>query len=273
MTIKLRMLGGGSIISILLACILALSIYSFTSLSSGFSQVVEKSTTGVENSRSTETSLVKASGHLSKISGEMLALVDDINRTNMTVRVLERKIKQLSATMQELVTEVNEVGEDLPEGLAKDSLDDVTDAVGDIEETMRREALISLSSTVNKMRAFTKNIDIQVTGINELSGELNQVKQLSSEVVSANQSIQFLAKNSSEEIDLSQNIISIVLSILVLLSAGGAILMTGSITKPLNQAIKIAPCRIISRNKSKQNENTARKITALKWHWITSPAT
>lgn len=234
------MLGGGIVISILLACVLALTIFSFTNLSGGFLQVVEKSTTGVENSRSTETSIVKANGHLSQISTDMLAVVDNIHRTNMTVRVLERKIKQLSATMNELVTEVSEIGEELPEGIAKDSLDDVTDAVGDIEETMRREALINLSTTVNKMKEFTNNINIQVASIKSLSGELNQVKKLSSEVVAANQDIQSLAENSSAEIGLSQNAISIVLSILVLLSAGGAIVVTRSITKPLNQAIRIA---------------------------------
>ena len=240
MTIKQRMLGGGIVISVLLACVLALTIFSFTSLSGEFSQVVEKSTTGVANSRTTEASIVKADGNLSQISGDMLAVVDDINRTNMTVRVLERKIKQLSATMNELVEEVTETGEELPEGLAKDSLDDVTDAVGDIEETMRREALISLNATVEKMKEFTKNIDTQVISIKQLSGELNQVKTLSSEVVSANHDIQSLAENSSEEIGLSQNIISIVLGILVLLSMGGALMITGSITKPLNRAIEIA---------------------------------
>jgi len=240
MTIKQRMLGGGIIISILLACVLTLTIFSFTNLSKGFSQVVEKSTTGVKNSRSTESSIVKADGDLSQISGDMLAVVDDIDRTNMTVRVLERKIKQISATLQELVAEVSEIGAELPEGLAKDSLDDVADAVGDIEETMRREALISLSTTVNKMKAFTKVINSQVAGINNLSSDLNQVRKLSSEVVSANQEIQSLAEGSSEEINLSQNIINIVLGVLVLLSMGGVLLITGSITKPLNRAIEIA---------------------------------
>ena len=138
MTIKQRMLGGGIVVSILLSCVLALTTFSFSNLSSGFSQVVEKSATGVKNSRSTESSLTKADRDLSLISGDMLAVVDDINRTNMTVRVLERKIKQLSATMNDLVAEVTEVSEELPEGLAQDSRFDVTDAVGDIEETMRR---------------------------------------------------------------------------------------------------------------------------------------
>ncbi len=240
MTIKQRMLGGGIVISILLACVLTLTIFSFTNLSSGFSQVVEKSATGVKNSRSTESSLIKADSDLSRVSAEMLAVVDDINRTNMTVRVLERKIKQLSATMNELVTESTEIGDALPEGLLKDNLDDLTDTIGDIEETMRREALVNLSATVDKMRAFTKHIDAQVIDINNLSGELDHAKALSSEVVSANQDIQSLAKGSSEEIGLSQNIISMVLGVLVLLSLGGVLLITGIITKPLNQAIEIA---------------------------------
>lgn len=262
------MLGGGIVISILLACVLALTTFSFSNLSSGFSQVVEKSATGVKNSRSAESSLTRADNGLSQISGDMLAVVDDINRTNMTVRVLERKIKQISATMNELVAEVTKISEELPEGLAQDSLFDVTDAVGDIEETMHREALVSLSSTVEKMKEFTKNIDTQVAGINRLSSELDQVKMLSSEVVSANQDIQSLAKNSSDEISLSQNIISIVLAILVLLSIGGVLLITGSITKPLNRAIEIASAiadgKLDNPIEVKTNDEVGQLLSALK---------
>lgn len=268
MTIKQKMLGGGIIISILLACVLTLTIFSFTNLSSGFSQVVEKSATGVTNSRATESSLMKADSHLSQISGEMLAVVDNINRTNMTVRVLERKIKQLSATLNELVTEATEIGKGLPEGLAKDNLDDLTDTIGDIEESMRREALVSLSSTVDKMRGFTQHIDTQVTEINQLSGELNHIKTLSSEVVSANQDIQSLAEGSSDEIGLSQNIISMVLGVLVLLSLGGVLLITGSITKPLNQAVEIAGAiangKLDNRIDVKSRDEVGQLLSALK---------
>ncbi|MCF6356128.1 MAG: methyl-accepting chemotaxis protein [Candidatus Polarisedimenticolaceae bacterium] len=268
MTIKQKMLGGGIVISILLACVLMLTIFSFTNLSSGFSQVVEKSATGVTNSRATESSLVKADRHLSQVSGEMLAVVDDINRTNMTVRVLERKIKQLSATLNELVTEATEIGKELPEGLAKDNLDDLTDTIGDIEESMRREALVSLGSTVDKMREFTQHIDTQVTEINQLSGELNHIKTLSSEVVSANQDIQSLAEGSSDEISLSQNIISMVLGILVLLSLGGVLLITGSITKPLNRAVEIAGAiangKLDNRIDIKSQDEVGQLLSALK---------
>ncbi|RLJ21973.1 methyl-accepting chemotaxis protein [bacterium endosymbiont of Escarpia laminata] len=170
----------------------------------------------------------------------MLAVVDDISRTNMHVKVLERKLKDISSTMNGLVEEVSEIAEELPEGDARYALEDVTDAVGDIEETMRREALISVSHTVGKMAEFTQSIDTQVASIKALASELKKVKELSSGVVSANQDIRSLAEAFSGEISVSRNAIAGVLLITAIISLLGAILLTRAITQPLNRANEIA---------------------------------
>lgn len=240
MTIKLKLLGGGITISLLLLAVLILTFFSFGSLSGGFSDVVTKSATGVDNSRTTEENITLADNNLAQISAGMLAVVDDISRTNMHVKVLERKLKDISSTMNGLVEEVSEIAEELPEGDARYALEDVTDAVGDIEETMRREALISVSHTVGKMAEFTQSIDTQVASIKALASELKKVKELSSGVVSANQDIRSLAEAFSGEISVSRNAIAGVLLITAIISLLGAILLTRAITQPLNRANEIA---------------------------------
>lgn len=239
MTIRAKLLGGGITISLLLGLVLALAVLSFSRLSGGFTEVVQKSTTGVDNSIATEANINTADKSLATVSAGMLALVDDINQTNMHVKVLQRKITQVSAALQELLEEVGEMTAELPEGWhVRESLEEFTDEVGNIEEIMRREALVSLKSTVGKMGQFALSIDGQVKEINLLAGELNKVKELSSGVVSANQEIQALAEDFSGQISLSRNSIGAVLVGVVILCLAGVLLLTRAITKPLNCAIE-----------------------------------
>ncbi|MCB1873632.1 MAG: methyl-accepting chemotaxis protein [Gammaproteobacteria bacterium] len=239
MTIRAKLLGGGITISLLLGLVLVLAVLSFGRLSGGFTEVVQKSTTGVDNSIATEANINTADKSLATVSAGMLALVDDINQTNMHVKVLQRKITQVSAALQELLQEVGEMTAELPEGWhVRESLEEFTDEVGNIEEIMRREALVSLKSTVGKMGQFALSIDGQVKEINLLAGELNKVKELSSGVVSANQEIQALAEDFSGQISLSRNSIGAVLVGVVILCLAGVLLLTRAITKPLNCAIE-----------------------------------
>ncbi len=239
MTIRLKLLGGGGVICFLLLCVLLIAVYSFGNLSSGFSHIVQKSTVGVENSRKSEVEVAAVNSSLTKISTEMLLLVEDINNTNMTVRVLERKIKEMSSTINELTEEVTIIGDDFPDGLAKDTLEDVSDSIGDIEEVMRREALVSLVNVVAKMKNFTENVNKQVLGINQLSEDLNNVNAFSADVVIANQSINELSQNFESEIRLSKNSIFLVLLITISISIFGSFILVRTITKPL-QNVSIA---------------------------------
>ena len=239
MTIRAKLLGGGITISLLLGLVLVLAVLSFGRLSGGFTEVVQKSTTGVDNSIATEANINTADKSLATVSAGMLALVDDINQTNMHVKVLQRKITQVSAALQELLEEVGEMTAELPEGWhVRESLEEFTDEVGNIEEIMRREALVSLKSTVGKMGHFSLSIDGQVKEINLLAGELNKVKELSSGVVSANREIQALAEDFSGQISLSRNSIGAVLVGVVMFCLAGVLLLTRAITKPLNCAIE-----------------------------------
>jgi methyl-accepting chemotaxis protein len=240
MTIKMKLLGGGITIGLLLAAVLLLAIFSFRSLSGGFTDVVEMSASGVENSTSTEQNIIKANNNLTDISDGMLAVVDDIHRTNMQVKVLERKIKLISGNLKDLAEETGESIDELPPGILQDNLEDVTDALGDIDETLRREALISLTRTVTKMGDFTRNIEVQVSDIKNLASELEKVKQLSGKMVASNQTLRTLSQDFGGEIKLSRNVIAGVLIGTVLISLIGALLLTRSIIHPLARVNAIA---------------------------------
>jgi len=240
MTIKFKLLGGGIAVGLMLITVLALTIYSFSSLSVGFTDIVSKSDTGVSNAQSTAASIKNADQNLSTISKEMLGIADGINKTNMTIKVLERRIKLISESHAELAEELSSVLDELPDGIARDTVEDAVDSVGDIEERMRREALVSLSSTVGKVATFTENITTRVDDINQLTTELHAGSKLSANVVSANESIRELSVNFGENIAVSRNLIIIVLSIVFLMTSVSVFLLARAITIPLNRSIDIA---------------------------------
>jgi len=240
MTIKMKLFGGGITISLLLAAVLILTVFSFHSLSGGFTDVVEMSATGVDDSKLTEQNIVDANTSLSDISQGMLTVVQDIHRTNMQVKVLERRITKISGNLKDLAEETGDSIGDLPPGILRDNLEDVTDALGDIDESIRREALVSLTRTVNKMGDFTRTIEAQVGDIKALGAELQKVKALGTRMVSSNQTIRTLSEDFGAEIELSRNVISGVLIATAVISLLGVLLLTRSITLPLGRANTIA---------------------------------
>ena len=240
MTIKLKLTGGGIAIGIMLAIVFAIAVYSFSNLSSGFTEIVAKSDAGVNNAQTTEASIVKANSSLAQLSEGILGVADNINKTNQNIKVLERKVKQLAETQAELVEELEIVNEDLSDGIARDTVEDTIDAVSDIEETMRREALITLSDTVAKIDSFTQEIAASVEEMNQLTAELNQGRQLSAEVVAANEGISSLSNEFGSDIAVSRNLIVVVLIVVILMTAASVVYLTRAITKPLNTSIRIA---------------------------------
>jgi len=238
--IKTKLMVGGVAIGALLLATLVIATLSFGNLNNGFGEIVNNASTGTNNAQLTKTMVVQADNNLSNLSTGMSAVADDIARTNQTVKILARKIKSISGTLNELTASMESAIDELPEGEALYSLEEAADAVGDIEETMRREALLSLSNTMQKMAEFTTSIGTQVEGVNTLTEELGKVKQLSTEVVAANEGISTLSETFKEEISSSSFAITAFLLTVIVLSFIGAIMLAITITRPLEKVTEIA---------------------------------
>ncbi len=235
MTIRFKLLGGGIATGLLLAAVLVIALLSFGSLSDGFLTIVAEAQTGETNSKSTAADIARADGDLSLASDQMLTISEEIARTNQTVKILERKIRQISGTLDELTEEVEDVVEEIPEGLARDTLEDAADAVGDINETMSREALVSLSSTVKKMAEFTKSIAEQAGSTRDLADVMNRGKAKSDEAVVASQKIRQLSESFGEEIRLSRNMVAAMLLAIAVACLALMAWLAATITRSIQQ--------------------------------------
>ncbi|MCP3850077.1 MAG: HAMP domain-containing protein [Gammaproteobacteria bacterium] len=237
MTIKNKLLGSGLALSLMIFALLITSIFTFSTLNSGFMKIIETSEIGVSNSKKTKTELSQASENLLIVSKEMKSIGDEINQTNMQVKLLERKIKNISVELGQFTQLAEQMTTSIPESDLLYDLQDMVDNLGDIEEIMRREALIGLSKTTENMLVFTSNISSEVKKINNLSSDLQKIYELSSKVVLANQEINNVSGEFNKEIKVSKNLIITLLLIVVFFTITFSIILGISISKRMNKAV------------------------------------
>lgn len=237
MTIKSKLLGSSLILSFMIGALLITSVYTFITLGAGFIEIIDKSKVGVSNSQKSKTNLSMAAKELHKVSNDMHTIGDEINQTNMQMKLLERKIKEISSSLGEFTTASEEMTENLPEGDLLYDLQEMFDSLGDIEEIMRREALIGLTRTAKKMVVFTNTIEAEVKTINTLSSGLQNIDNLSTEVVVANQEINDLSVQFNKKIKVSKNLIVSLLLIVGFFAISFSIFLGFSISKRMNKAV------------------------------------
>ncbi|MCB1908959.1 MAG: methyl-accepting chemotaxis protein [Rhodocyclaceae bacterium] len=238
MSIKLRLLIGGAATSLLMVIVLALSWGSFSRLGDGFETVVARAATGVDNSQVAAASVDKANGGMVRVSAQMNQLVDRIKLANQHVLVMQRKLAQMSQNLKALVKDTSIAINELPEGETRYTLEDVADAIGNVEELMRRELMIAATTTVSEMESVTKELLADSQSLTQFSDELTRVGDLSGEVVAANADIREMVTSFAEEMGVSANVIAGVLFGAIAVTLVGSLLIIRSVIGALDQITK-----------------------------------
>ncbi len=214
-----------------------MALVSYHKLESGFQNIITGAGTGVTNSGQTEFQVAAADDSLTLISNAISVLSSDIGTANNAVKINERKIRAITETLADLIESTEESASELPDGEARWAMEDIVDEIGDIRETIRREALFGLASTVKEMDRFTEVLGEQVVSVKELSGELSTRLELSSEVSAASQSIQTQSSRFADDINLTRNVFSGVVAIMMLSIMIGSFFFAQSITSPIERII------------------------------------
>lgn len=244
MSIKLKLLAGGAAIGLMLLVILVLTLYNFGGLKEGFGSIVERSKLGVNNARQSNQEVVQSNDNLRALTTDMDTLAQEIARSNQHVKILARKIQQLSGQLDELTVNSEALLEHIPESDVLYELEDVVSTMGDIKELMRREALISVNSTIKQMDQFNNTVQTTSKSLQQTSGALEKVADLSQSVVKANQEIVGLTDEFEKSINLSSRFITALIVagtvLALLISLGISHLISGPLTVAVNRLFDIA---------------------------------
>ncbi len=195
MSIKLKMLLTSAFLAVLLGSTLALTYYSFWKLNNGFQQVLVKAEAGVENSKAAETTFSRADSGMVVVSKNMTEIADAMAKTNMRIRIIERKMKGISGTMTDLAESVEEIYDQLPEGDANDIVGTIATAVEEQSASTREIAnnIAHVSSGIGEVNhnvasssaaasSVTDEIDQVHQAVNNISMGSNRVKQYADEL-------------------------------------------------------------------------------------------
>ena len=244
MSIKLKLLAGGGAIGLMLLVILVLTLYNLGDLSDGFGSIVDRSKLGVSNARQSNQQVVEASARLNGLTDDMDGLAQEIARSNQHVKILARKIQRLSGQLDELTGNSEQLLEQIPESDLLYELEDMVSTMGDIKELMRREALISVNSTIKQMDQFNDTVQTTSQSLRQTSGSLARVAALSEEVVTANQEIVGLTDEFEQSIDVSSRFITALIVagtvLALLISLGISQLISGRLKMAVNRLFDIA---------------------------------
>ena len=243
MTIKLKLF---------LTCIVAgtlmggvgFFVYSTLSgLKEGFSGVADQASVGEANALEASQELLKADQNLKLSSESMEQLMAKVDKSNLEVKVLQRKIRSIHSSLADIASDIEESSYGMPEGDALYAIEDAIDNIADVEETIKREAFVYLDQTVGNLTQFSSTIKTEVGNVSEASLEISRVLEISEESAEANLAIKDKANIFYQEIgDLRDLLIKAFGAVAFVIIAGLA-LLTRSILVPLGEAYQLA-CRI-----------------------------
>jgi methyl-accepting chemotaxis protein len=245
LTVNLKLIGSGIATSLLMCLILGLVVFFFDNLSDGFKQIVTGSQNGVEKSTTATSTITGVNEQLTTLSAEMQKMTASINKSNMSVKITARKIKAISEELSDTSETIEEVYHGLGNGIAKDSLETVADDIGDIQEQMKREALIGLDDSVQTMQQFSTQIAAIATKVDQLSKQLTTANTLSGEASSVVSEIQTLSTGFQADITTNRNTVAVVIVISVLVTFITSIVIAKKLTAPLGEAVELA--KLIAR--------------------------
>mgnify|MGYP002640264622 CR=1 FL=1 len=244
MSIKVKLLLSAVGIGFILLIILALTLNNFNGLSAGFESIVERSELGMNNAQQSNQQVVKSNENLHRLTIEMDSLASEIVRSNQNVKILARKIEKISSQVDDLTINAEQILENIPESDLLYELEDMVSSMGDIRELMRREALISVNSTIRKMDNFTSEIKSTSRSLQSTSASLEKVTELSEGVVKANQEIAALTDEFKQSISVSSSYITVVIMVAtilaILINLGISHLITGRLKTAINRLFDIA---------------------------------
>ena len=245
LTLHVKLITNGLVTSLVMCIILGLVVFFFNNLSGGFKQIVTSSQKSVKTSEIATNTIADVNHQLNELSNKMSLMTQAIGKSNMAVKITARKIKSISDELSDTSETIEEVYNDLGEGSVKNSLETVADDIGDIQEQMKREALVGLDSSVQTMHQFSLQIDAITKKVHILSSQLASANDLSQEISTEVTRIQTLSTGFQSDITKNRNTIAIIILASVIITFLSSFIMAKKFTTPLVQAVEFA--KLISK--------------------------
>lgn len=190
---------------------------------------------GLKSAKSTHEVIQSSESRIASYSESMKEMANSLNRTNQEVLIIQRKIRAVSASLDEFGEEAEVLLSYLPEGDILYLAEDLQDQMIDIRDSLNREALIGLRSTVSQVESFSAQMNAQSTELDELRKELELASAVTVATVDGNASITKYLNYFSTILSNSNTILFIALISTGLVTGAGFLFIMYSVTRPLQR--------------------------------------
>ncbi len=232
---KILSLGGFNVAIQLITLVIIITIFS--SLVTGFGEIIEKANTNKTVAQKSQEDIGNTGQLVEKMVDQMTGLNGLISTANNAIKILEKKVVLSSESLSTISESIENVLDTIEDESVQDDLFDMADGIGDLQEIMKREALIILQSSVKNMDDSTIRVGEQLENITVISSNLDRLKANGLDVAKESSEILTISSLFAKSIEKNK----IFLSILIAVFAAGAVtislVISRSITIPLMEVV------------------------------------
>ncbi|BHH82356.1 bacteriohemerythrin [Desulforhopalus sp. 52FAK] len=237
MKIRSKILSLGGLNVIIQFITLAIIITIFSSLLTGFGEIIEKANSNKLLTEKSQEDIKAANLQVDKMVEEMAGLNDLIGATNNSIKILEKKIVVSSNSLSEMSESIEVVLDAIEDEETQDHLFDMADGVGNLQEIMKREALVSLQASVKSMDASTIKVGQQLDKINSFSQSLDQMMADGVRVTKESGEILSISTLFETSITKNKTFLTILILVFAAIAVVISIVISRSITVPLLKVV------------------------------------
>jgi methyl-accepting chemotaxis protein len=237
MTLGAKLIGSSALQITLLIIILVVVLLTFGALSKDADIIDDKAVATAGAGEDATEAITKADKDLVTIVGKVEKISTDVEATKNQIQILRRRIVEASDSITELSNAAEQALDQVEDDATYDLLADLADELSDIQERMRRESLVSLTSAVEAIEASSKELTEEQVLLDVLKSDLGKATTASEESGALSAEIQEVISQFRSSLASNRWQVTAAILFIGLLSLCLALLINRSVTSAISAII------------------------------------
>ncbi|MCG8550255.1 MAG: methyl-accepting chemotaxis protein [Desulfobacterales bacterium] len=232
---KIILLG---VINISVQLILLLLIFNiFSSLLTGFSTIIGKADRNRTVTQESQKDILNTTAEVHTMVARMTELNDLTVATNNSIKILEKKISDSAGKLTRISQSIDNLLDNIVDEGVQDQLFDMADSVGNLQEIMKREALISLHEAVKTMDDSAHKMKAQLENVRSFSEHISKTEKISGQITQGSREILAISDTFAKSIETDRFFLSCMVLIFACVTGGFSFLVRRTITTPMQKVV------------------------------------
>lgn len=226
------------VLNIALQLIVLLLIFNiFSSLLTGFSNIIGKADQNRSVTQESRKDILNTTAKVNTMVERMTELNELTVQTNNSIKILEKKISASAWKLTRISRSIDELLDNIEDPTIQDQLFDMADSVGNLQEIMKREALISLHVAVKTMEESAGKMNEQLENVRAFSDHISKTEKISDQISQGSQEILSISNAFAKSIETDRFFLLCVVLVFACVTGGFSVLVRRTITTPMQRVV------------------------------------